>query len=247
MAVSVGAAQAAPNWTVEESAGKVVIPSVSESFGLEVSKVPVAPRLEVPSLLSLAATGVSIASSEIFGATTGTVARVNLTGMDVETQTANCQVNRVTNGDAVGTVTTAALSSELVTIGRVAYDTFKPESGTLLVEIKVETKAPTKCILAGAYKLSGSILGTAPATGVLATEQPLTFTKADEEANKASDAMKFGGLPAYLTTTIDLKLGGDQKWASTGKKLSMRTSRRVGEKGGSGPYADSASNRTGVT
>jgi hypothetical protein len=217
MAVSASAALAAPNFTVETEGGKVSIPGTGANLPLELTKVTVAPTLEIPGLFSFLGIGVSLTEAKIIGEKTDTVNRLTFTGVQLEGLEKKCVVKGLTNGDPIGTISTVPLSTELVTLGNpsIAYDTFKPESGTLFVKIKVEPPSKESgCAVSGEYPINGSINGTVPATGVLATEQPLTFTKADEQLNKGTDKLTFGegAVEAFLNTTVDLKQKDDLKW-----------------------------------
>jgi hypothetical protein len=216
-AVSASAALAAPNFTVTTEGGKVSTPGAGANLPLTLTKVTVAPTLEVPGVLSLLGSGVTVEEAKITGEKTDTVKKITFTGVVVEGLEKKCVVRGVTSADPVGSISTVPLATELVTLGSpaIAYDTFKPEEGTLFVKIKVEAASKeVSCAVSGEYPINGTINGTVPATGVLATEQPLTFTKADEQLNKLTDKLTFGegAVESFLTTTVDLRQENDLAW-----------------------------------
>jgi hypothetical protein len=215
MAVAAGAAQATPNWTVETE-GKATIPKSTESYQITLAKEEetntVMSTLNVPGLLELKGTGIHLNGAKLFGEKFDSVESIVFTNVVVASASTVCQAQGATKADPVGTVTTVPLSTELVTIGGIAYDTFKPASGTEFVKIKITAKSGKSCPISGTQTITGSIVGTVPVTGVLSTSNPLVFSEADEKAVEPTDALKYGTSAAYLTTTVNLKLEGDQKW-----------------------------------
>jgi hypothetical protein len=213
MAVSAGAAHAVPNFTYTNTAGKAVIPAAAETIGIEVVNGSTTPsELEVPGLLNLTGTGVAITGGVITGEKTATIKSLQLTGYTVSTAPSNCQIKGTTNPDPVGTISTGPISVELVTIGSTAYATFKPDSGTVFVNINISAKTGKSCPLSGTYPVTGSILATVPASGVHATTQSLGFTTADEKANEPTDGLRFGTSSKYVISTVGLKLSNDRPW-----------------------------------
>jgi hypothetical protein len=210
MAVSAGAAQAVPNFTYTNAAGKAIIPTAAEAIGIEAANpTATATELEVPGLYTLKGTGVTVKGGVITGEGTGTLKSLSLTGFTVSGLT-NCLVRG--SGDTAGTITTAPLLVTLKTIGTIAYATFEPESGTTFVTMIIEAAAGKSCPLSGSYPITGSLLATLPASGVHATTQSVTFTKADEVANEPTDGILLKGSKAYLIGPIPLKLSNDRPW-----------------------------------
>jgi hypothetical protein len=213
MAVSAGAAQAVPNFTYTNTAGKAVIPTAAEALGIEVANKTAASELEVPGLLNLKGTSIAISGGVITGEKTATVKSISFSGVTVSSLPANCQAKGTTVADPVGTITTAPLTAELVTIGSIAYATFKPEEEKF-VTVKVEALAGSgkTCPVSGNYPITGSVLATLPASGVHSTIQSLVFTTEDEKLKEPTDGLKFGTSAAYLITAPELKLSNDRPW-----------------------------------
>ena len=217
MAVSAsGASAIPPNWTVETTGGTVSIPSAGSSIGCELmpTSTEATSTLEVPGLLTLSGKGLHVEGCALTGPETDTVKKITFTNVVVGN--VNCQVRGLTNGDAIGTISTVPLASKLVRIGTITYDTFTPEAETngLFVEIEVTPKSGVSCPVSGKYKIKGSVNATVPASGTLATERTLIFNKPDEEVTKASDKLTFGpgAVESFLTVTAALRQTNDLKW-----------------------------------
>jgi hypothetical protein len=210
MAVSASAALAVPNWTVEKPAGTVITPAAGESNPIEIEQVTEAPTLEVPGLgINLKATSIDLENAELIGPEKDFVKKISFTGVVVESAETTCQAKGVTNADPVGTISTGEINTELKTVGTTAYDFYTPKTSPF-VKIEISAKTGKSCAVSGTYEVKGSVASSLPASGALATQVKVSFSKAIQEASGA--ALTFGAKPAFLKSIIDLKLKSDLKW-----------------------------------
>ena len=206
-AVSAGAAQAAPNWTIEGKTLAAATASNTETIEVENTE---SIRLTVPGITltieckKLATTGAEIKEEFKDSATSLTFSECKIPGSPF------CVVKNL--GGVNGTIATPAVKSELKTTDGVVYDYFTPQTGVNFVTIVIEKGGGGCALSTGA--------GGSEVTGTVALEtsigEAVNLTAGSSEAiqKAATAALNFGLNPAYLDTEVDFRLSG----ANKGKK-----------------------------
>jgi hypothetical protein len=208
-AVSAGAAQAAPHWTVETSNPFTGEEKLAETVALTprvAGESPPTTELTIPSLgISYNSTGLSVQGGAINGTNKLSATSLSFTGVTV-TNAAGCRVRNA--GGTFGTIKTEPLKAELSTIGTATYLLLTPV-GTNFVTIEV-TKAEGKtCAISGSYATSGTF-ALQVQTETMNGSEELT---SNEAAQKASGKeVRFASKPLYFDATIDLSLASGKKW-----------------------------------
>jgi hypothetical protein len=111
-----------------------------------------------------------------------------------------------------GTIEVGGLKDGLKAVGTTIYDVIKPATGTAFVTLQIQG---TGCLFSGTFELRGEICGEASTT--LLVQAPLTFSKAVEEACKATEKLKLGAKSAFLKGVSEQELTGVKKgkeWAA---------------------------------
>jgi hypothetical protein len=136
---------------------------------------------------------------------------------DVQYEYTGVSVTEPANCSTTSTLQTVALTTVvgMNTGGTVGTHKLTPQSGTSIMTI---TLSGTNCPIAGTYKVFGTIFSkTTNATGVFATEQEDTTSKAIQEAAGTSTSLKFGENAAVLTSSVKSKLSPETSWGAKEK------------------------------
>jgi hypothetical protein len=111
-------------------------------------------------------------------------------------------VDKPVGCSAASPITTVAMSSKIITVGSVAYTTFKPESGTTWFSLVL-----SGCAAAETYPMKGSLCLEMPQVGVFAVQQTIKASAAADTAC-STDGLSFGGKPVILRGGVILELTG---------------------------------------
>jgi hypothetical protein len=195
-AVSAGAAQAAPSWTIG-STGFTGTETVS-----------VTPKtsllLTVPAVgLTISCTGLSAPGAEISGGNIDRVTSLKFTSCTVP-GSPGCEVLNL-HGTG-GTIETPGVESELVTVGGVVYDIFTPAEPPTIVTIVVRKTGMGSCALATGAA-GAQVRGT---VGASVANGATGLLGASSEAIQMASGrgLTFGSNPAYLDGKIEFKPSG---------------------------------------
>ncbi len=155
--------------------------------------------------LDITATGVECSGCVIknVGAAAKVEGALKFTGLTVS-EPAGCSI--------ASTITTKALTAVvgMNIAGTLATFKFTPKEGTTFATVELTGE---KCAIAGLYKVTGTFFAQAKnATGVFATSQEISLSKAIQESAGTATSLKFGEKAAILTGTVSTGLSPGEEF-----------------------------------
>ncbi len=208
-AVSAGAAQATPHWTVESSNPFTGEEKLAETVTLTprvAGESPPTIELTIPAIgTTYNSTGLTIQGGVIKGTNKLSAASMTFTGVTI-TKAPGCRVRNA--GGTFGTVKTATVKGELGTIGSATYLLLSPAESNFVV-LEVSASEGKTCPLSGTYVGIGTI-ALQVQTETMNTTEEMTGNQAVQEAS--GQIFSVGNKPMFFDATLDFSLATAKKW-----------------------------------